>query len=498
MKTKIALTFIAALTAASSAHDFTVHEWGTFTTVMGSDGAHLDGVQREEAPLPPFVRRIDGLTTTAAAPGMKGIHWERPLAMVNVRMETPVVYFYTDREFEAQVDVHFHGGMISEWFPERSAGEVLPPIKRDPQGIPTGENRLDFSQPRAGSIRWNVKVEPAGEDEAARVFQGQESPCWLHPRRTDAALVTNAKGETEKYLFYRGLGNLQLPVTFTATDSTLKAASRSAEPVAHWLVYELSQTGEARWIVPPAVPAAGADGKGAEVPVEFASTAFRGDWKRPLFESAAKMLTDAGLLRREADAMLQTWWESYFLRPGLRVFWVVPPAYVDKVLPLTVSPPPAKTTRVIVGRAEILTPSAEQKLLNVFASADKDHGNAWSSDRFFPAYTRRVEQLLAAGKKADPAKWAGGTWQVMFQNGVQQTCEVAPDGTVKVTEPKRTATGRMTDTGNNGFEIHFSDDRVERWKLSSPPSLDAVTVHHWAEAGGTQTDEPVSGTGWRR
>lgn len=50
------------------------------------------------------------------------------------------------------------------------------------------------------------------------------------------------------------------------------------------------------------------------------------------------MLVSAGLYRKEADAMIQTWWPSYFERAGFRVFWVVPRETADAILSLTVTP----------------------------------------------------------------------------------------------------------------------------------------------------------------
>jgi len=392
------------------------------------------------------------------------------------------------------VDVQFHGGMISQWFPERSAGEKLPPFIRDKdnQIIPK-ESTLDFGKPRTGSIRWNVRVEPAGEDAAGRVFQGGELPCWLHPRATDSALVSNPQGQAEKYLFYRGLGNLALPVTFTSTATTVIATNAGVESVGQWLLFDLNSQQQARWIVPPAIPAA-TEGKRPEVPVEFGSAAYRADWKKALYADAVKMLVDAGLYRREADAMLQTWWDSYFLRPGIRIFWVVPRGYVDKALPLTVSPPPEKTQRVIVGRSEILTPDFEQRLLNTFASVVPDHGNAMQGDRFFPAYSNRVTQLLATGRKADPAKWTSGKWMGYFQNGVNQTVEVSAGGSVTVTERDLSTTGRVVESADpNVMEVRYSDGRLERWSLGSPPSLDYAKVDHWARADDVDRFPPVSG-----
>ena len=99
---------------------------------------------------------------------------------------------------------------------------------------------------------------------------------------------------------------------------------------------------------------------------------------------------DAGLYRKEADAMLQTWWKSYFERPGLRVFWLVPAGFTDKTLPLKVEPPPGRIARILVGRAEILTPSFERALL-----AQKKNPEVFvtKNDRFLEAYAERVRQL---------------------------------------------------------------------------------------------------------
>ena len=147
-----------------------------------------------------------------------------------------------------------------------------------------------------------------------------------------------------------------------------------------------------------------------------------------------------------------------------------------------------------MGRSEILTPAFEQQMLNNFASVVPDHGNAMQGDRFFPAYSNRVTQLLAAGRKADPAKWAGGKWRGYFENGVIQTVEVQPNGRVKVTERDRTATGRMMETREpNIMEVRYSDDRVERWRLGSPPSMEYANVDHWERAEDVDRNPPVPG-----
>ena len=46
---------------AAAATDYTLHEWGTFTSISGSDGVLLPGLEREEEALPMFVKSHEGM-----------------------------------------------------------------------------------------------------------------------------------------------------------------------------------------------------------------------------------------------------------------------------------------------------------------------------------------------------------------------------------------------------------------------------------------------------
>lgn len=65
-------------------------------------------------------------------------------------------------------------------------------------------------------------------------------------------------------------------------------------------------------------------------------------------------LTNAGLFDDEATAMLATWEQAYFQSAGLRLFHVVPRAWTETRLPLTVSVD-ADITRVMMGRIELVS-----------------------------------------------------------------------------------------------------------------------------------------------
>ena len=383
--------------AVAQSPDFTVHEWGTFTTVSGSNGVLLPGLQREEEGLPLFVESHEGMGNLGAVGGgsqkelrIKG--YIRPLENVTVKMETPVIYFYTERAFQAHVEVDFHGGSISQWYPSRSGGET-PPAERKTvldQAVSVTLNKpvggeIDFATKYDGSIRWNVTITPPAESDGSRIFRGGETPSWLFPRQVNSALVTAENGTADKFLFYRGVGNFPLPVVFRMEkDGVLTIHNRGAQPIPRLFVYDLGDGMSARFQLLGALPA------GQSSSVELGKINAVGRWQKPVYDTLAGALIEAGLTRSETDAMLQTWWTSYFLKPGLRVFWIVPREFTDSILPLRITPAPASTTRVLVGRAEILTPEFERTLIK-----QKSDPNLylWKNDRYNEAYDERVRQL---------------------------------------------------------------------------------------------------------
>ena len=131
----VTLLTLPALIPMCGADEFIVHEWGTFTSVSGSDGRLLPGMEREEEFLPTFVHSLAGVW-----PATKG--WSRPVANVTIKMETPVIYFYSDVARSVTVDVAFRGGSISQWYPERSSGEKMSAIAAAVGSSPIGEGWL--------------------------------------------------------------------------------------------------------------------------------------------------------------------------------------------------------------------------------------------------------------------------------------------------------------------------------------------------------------------
>src|SRR6266704_4437452 len=72
-----------------------VHEWGTFTSIAGKDGVALEWRPLNgSTDLPGFVHTIQ-----EGAKGLRHPELKADLA-ATVRMETPVLYFYSDKEMD--------------------------------------------------------------------------------------------------------------------------------------------------------------------------------------------------------------------------------------------------------------------------------------------------------------------------------------------------------------------------------------------------------------
>jgi hypothetical protein len=340
---------------------FSVHEWGTFTTVHAPDGDLLTGLETEEERLPNFVQCHAGF-----APANKG--WSRPVSNVTVKMETPVLYVYSPAPFRLRAEVDFIGGSISQWFPPRVAGEVLPPAERGSRPAP-----VDFAAGFRGSIIWDVEVEAPGTPFVPDL-PDWETPQW--PRaRVKGANTLRGPGETrEGFLFYRGIGNFELPLRVSfSKDGSLRLENQGKERIPFVWIYDHRSHAGGRYLWEgPLAP-----GATQEIAVVKADPPDdrSGELREPLVR--------AGLSGDEADALLATWRESYFEQEGLRVFWLVPRAFTDRVLPLRLRPEPAQLERVLVGRSEVITPGLAVEIERGFRA---DGGAAWRFDRRFGAY----------------------------------------------------------------------------------------------------------------
>lgn len=304
-----------------------VHEWGTFTAVAGRDGKPV--VWRPLAgasDLPSFVYDLGGERDgKGLRHGRQCLKCEEAL----IRMETPVIYFYAAREMEVSARVDFLRGTITEWYPQ--ARSVL---KGEPSSL----------------ISWGRFTVLPGATESLPVEP--QASHYYAARETDAALVRmcgQSERQHEKFLFYRGVGNFDLPLTVKLEGERLLVGNTGLAPVAACVVFE-QRNGRVGYRI--------GDIRDGNLIVERPAL----DQTQDAVErELVSLLTGEGLYEKEARAMVATWRDSWF-EDGLRVFYIVPRALTDKTLPLAIDPAPAELVRVLVGRTEIITPELEQAI----------------------------------------------------------------------------------------------------------------------------------------
>lgn len=381
----IALSYI---TPSFAQQPFTVHEWGTFTTLAGSNGVLLPGLYHEEEQLPNFVQHFPGFSGTGFI--HKGLYLQ--CDNVTLKMETPVIYFYSDKARPVTVRVDWPGGTISQWYPNRSDGEIP---------TPDFNGRLDFSTAHNGWIEWNANILAHSAGDTTGIWKDGQTHTWEAPRATDANIITDSSGEVEKFLFYRGVGNASFMDGGTNTNYFLKTTFQgntlNIENLTHYnILYGFVFERKVDEITGDSVNViwwSGPIKDRAKIQCTPPALNIASSFETTLTELRDK-LVKKGLYVKEADAMIDTWRQSYFGTTGVRVLWIVPHDATNKSLPLTITPKPDDVQRVLVARSEILTPKFEKQLVEDFANGD---GGKYRNDRYYLAYQARVDAMNAAG-----------------------------------------------------------------------------------------------------
>jgi hypothetical protein len=342
----------------------TAHEWGTFTSIAGRDGSAVEWLPLTgSTDLPGFVEhfRYNGFKL-----GLRG----------TVRMETPVLYFYDSREETVSVKVSFAKGLITEWYPH--AAHVEP-----------AANIFDGTllQPHPdGSIAWDsVTISPNVREEFPRENSGNH---YYAARMTSSAplrVQSSAGEQQEKFLFYRGVSTFSVPLSATLVPSgELHVENHGQEEIPNAIRFE--RRGEK-----VGYRIGGAFEKEALLdPPELTGTI--GDLGREL----EGMLVAQGLYQDEAHAMVETWRGSWF-EEGSRLLYIVPAAFVDGVLPLSIHPAPTQTERVFVGRLEIVTRATENAVEGALATHDS------ATLKMFGRFLEPILQVMIQ-KESNPAK----------------------------------------------------------------------------------------------
>jgi hypothetical protein len=317
----------------------TVHEWGTFTSIAGADGQAMDWRPLSgSTDLPSFVEhfRSEGFKL-----GLRG----------TMRMETPVLYFYSPREQSVSVKVRFANGVITEWYPHASGVEPAAALY---------DAALYQAQHLDGSIAWDSVTLAPGQ--TADLTNDQRKSHYYAARQTTSTPLrvrTSGGDQYEKFLFYRGVSAFTVPISAQLADGKiLRVENRGAEAIPNTILFERRGENVGFRVNGP-----------LETEANFTAPELDGSVDA-LARELEGILVGQGLFQNEAQAMVQTWRDSWF-EEGSRLLYIVPREFVNSVLPLSISPAPEQITRVFVGRLELITPETTSAVEKAFAQHDR-------------------------------------------------------------------------------------------------------------------------------
>jgi hypothetical protein len=358
-----------------------IHEWGTFTALQAEYGKPLGWINTEDEPVPKFCHRLSQSLLVPVDDLAPAFFKDAPRAHPDVilRLETPVVYFHppASAKLPQKVDfrVDFRGGWLTEYYPDAKVG------------APGLENR-NFQYGRInpktqGSLDWKgLMVGKEGE------FPKTDDAVWTSPRAVKAAAVTTANGESERFLFYRGVGYMKAPLITQRYDEgrslsilgwmPLELANRAPLLIPKLWLADIREDGSTAFRTIAAQKIAQPDLRTlVTVPGMFEEKEYSAARLGALRSEMHAGLVADGLNPDEADALLNTWDASYFRSHGMRLFFLVPRAWTDYVLPLRTSLD-ADIARVMVGRLELITPKQLAALKRIGVA--KSPSSAWYQD----------------------------------------------------------------------------------------------------------------------
>jgi hypothetical protein len=336
------------------------HEWGTFTSVADRSGQAVQWLPQDgSTDLPIFVKHFRSADFKV---GLRG----------TIRMETPVLYFYSPAETTVSVKVRFSQGVITEWYPQASH------IEPDPKSV-LDDNSL-YNLHADGSIAWNsVTVSPGLSTNFPRDVNGSR---YFAARETSSAPLsvrTHEGTQQEKFLFYRGVSVFKVPVAAQSTpDGKVQLKNLASDEIPNVILFERRGDKMGYRLGGAVQTEATLD------PPELTAT------MESMGRDLQDVLTAQGLYPDEARAMVETWRQSWF-EEGTRLLYIV----LDKVLPLSINPSPGQVVRVFVGRLELITPATERTIETALAERDLST---------IMKYGRFLEPIMERLKTENPAR----------------------------------------------------------------------------------------------
>jgi hypothetical protein len=370
-RTVAAFVWCALLVGSTKAQQPSIvaHEWGTFTSIAGNTGAAVSwNPWAVPSDLPDFVEHFQ---SSNFKPNLSG----------TLRMETPVLYFYSAQEATVSVHVTFSKGLITEWYPH--ATSYAP---NDRNFLNAAFTEKQSKKQSDGSVTWNgVMLRPSGEGVLPHEQKESRYYAARLTNSTPLSVRTTKGTQSEKFIFYRGVSSEVSPVNAKLLENgNVEVANLTHEPVAK--LFWFARRGKATGIR----AATNLEEKEVLRAPELSGTAEVAEGE------LLSALMEQGLYPDEARAMLDTWKDSWF-EEGCRLLYTVPPSFVNRVLPLSISPTPAETTRVFVGRLELVTGKTGADIETALASGD---------ERTLAKYNRFLQPMLeiVLQRETDPLK----------------------------------------------------------------------------------------------
>ena len=384
----------ALLIAAKPAPSYVAHEWGTFTSVQGSDGVLLDWRPLETSRLPKFV--YDWTRPGANRQAGAGQIFGKGGLVTRQRMETPVIYFYSEKEQTVNVSIQFPQGLITEWYPQASqigpSTVAVPPVlsKLDNYVHQAGVSpRFTFAAflanhgAKESRAEWaDLKLLPEKDNAGlSKLLPFDRSGShYFAARETDSdyleessLVATNPSAEREKFIFYRGAGNFGTPLRVTLGSGEASVLSNTGkDTLEHLFVLDVHE-GAGSFIHIERLASGEEKTVTQEPQSENKAVA---ELARNLGDRMAEALVKSGLYPRESSALVKTWSDSWFQEEGLRVLYILPRAWTDQTLPLKLEPAPHELARVMIGRAEVITPTVQSRLADSLTKASQGDDRA--------------------------------------------------------------------------------------------------------------------------
>jgi len=302
-----------------------IHEWGVFRTAADADMLNAD-LRAVWDDLPPFVY---GQITGRELPK----HWEPMLLK-----DKPIIFFHTPQAVTVDLRIEFTAGMAGVWWPG-----TLRPGLRDGRLAGDGPVNKPFNV-----LEWRLNLkEPRGVPNGKVPLQSVKKGHWIETLRAVKADDVyahvgedNLGQEHEKFVYYDGLGPAYKWADISVDKETVTVGNCATFPLFDLTVVDTRKSDK-----PRVARMARLDARSEKKALDFIAAD-----PKTLSDTGVKNLTaqvkDAGLHEDEANSLAMLWKADFFETEGLTLFYRLPQAEYDRLLPLKVKPRPEKVVRV--------------------------------------------------------------------------------------------------------------------------------------------------------